>query len=189
MFKQSLIKVRITESTPLIMATPTNNLVRINQPAAELLGVNFSKVNKPEGQYIAGGVVSLDGEERLVFACVPKDAGEEVAKLASPTGKDYGSLQFASGGIHYKLNGDNDHNVVWRFTDKVDCDEEGNATILEDNEVAKGAVGYLVEFLETRDAMKGKQVTTSATSVAKTGKGTAKKVAVPQIEADDDFLG
>lgn len=150
-FKSNLMSSRIVEKAPRIMATPTGSTIRLNEAAAKLLGVSYDKV-LGDGEYIAAGTVNADGKPVTVFILVDAKSELDKAKLASPTKKNGGSLQFASAGVHADLNGDNENNVVWNFDKRYDVDDEGNAVELKDGETAKGTEAFGVSYFETRPA-------------------------------------
>jgi hypothetical protein len=91
-FGQSLTETRISpDAQPELVVTPTAGTMRINQPFAKVLGVDYYSVNT-ESKEQAG--VRIDFKKTpagiLVHVCEPGEG----AKLASPGKKTSGSLVF-----------------------------------------------------------------------------------------------
>lgn len=147
---KSLTESRIApDTTPEFVVSPTEGTMRINEPMANLLGVDYHSVNT-EDKAEPGVRVDfrvLDDNSVFVYLCGPEDG----AKLASPGKKTSGSLVFNHTRTWHTLEGENGFSVHYGVGVKVfGVDASGLIT----EEMAIEA-GYLAEGKYTELAEEG----------------------------------
>jgi hypothetical protein len=160
---QSLTETRVApNTTPEFVITPTEGTMRINQPMAELLSVDYWALTSEEGVRL--DIIAV-GED---FILAVQDSG---AKLASPGKKTSGSLVFNHGNTWSRLGGEAGYSTHYTSKDLiVGGDEAGLVTkeraldagyITEDGEYTQlaedaemGTAGEKVQYAVSIDFMK-----------------------------------
>ena len=142
--KKSLTETRVAVDTVAqLIVTPTEGTMRINEPMAELLGVDYSKVNTEDksdsGVRIDVGVIEKDGKEAFIIYICGENHG---AKLASPNRKRSGSLNCNNANSWVKLGGEKGFASSYGVAVAVAFNnEEGEIVSLED----AAELGFIAE--------------------------------------------
>jgi hypothetical protein len=159
----------VKDENPSIQTTPTPGTIRLNQGAAEILGVNYREVLDSKGRDAVGVRIEVGGfEDKILVNLVPEDEDSKTgAKLASPGDSLGGSLQCNSKNTWLELGGDEGHSVVYEINPDNNiaaADEDGNALSLqgaiEAGLVEEGAdvtVYYILEKVDTIEKVERKK--------------------------------
>ena len=124
-------------NSPEVVTTPTEGTTRLNEHAANILGINYNQVLSKAGSRIEIATLTAEGgngEDNKAIALLP-EGSKEGNKLASPNKKTSGTLQFNGAASWSVLGGNEETNTTYSLdaeNNVVDMDEDGNYVSLQD---------------------------------------------------------
>lgn len=101
----SLTSFRQTDDTPFLYVSPTEGMLRLNQPAAEMMKINYAKVTDKEGPGVRVDVLKHTTNDENVSYYIFVTSDGDGSKLAQAGGKNGGSLSFSSANAYSVLGG------------------------------------------------------------------------------------
>jgi len=165
---------KLKTSDALITTTPTEGTVRINAIAVEMIGANYNQVLSGAGQRCEIAAIGVGENGKHIYGISLCTVEGEGSKLAQPSLKKAGTLQFNNANIWSEIGGTTETNTNYLIEAEknvVTHDEDGNFVSYEaaiesgyldedgcfvndneeEGEVAgeKAVVWFIMEFIST----------------------------------------
>lgn len=126
---------KLKTSDALITTTPTEGTVRINANAVEVIGADYDQVLSEAGQRAEVAAIGVAADGKLIYGISLCNVDGEGSKLAQPSLKKAGTLQFNNANIWSEIGGTTETNtnyLIEAAKNVVTHDEDGNFVSYED---------------------------------------------------------